>query len=323
MLATPTPVPGRLPGTTGGPPARRGQWLYEVKWDGMRVLADIDERGLHLISRNERDVTVAFPELAGLTQLQDALLDGEVVALDERGVPSFAVLAERLHVTDRRKAAAASRSVPVTFMVFDVLRLYGVDLTSRPLSERRATLERLDLPTSVQLSPVFTDGDALLAATRDQGVEGVVAKRVDSLYYPGRRSRDWVKAPHRQRRTVVVGGWRPQTDTVNVVGSLLVGAPDRDGGLRYLGRVGAGVGPAANRLLSPLLKPLRQNASPFRDAVPKADATGATWVDPQVLVDVEHLGFAGQGRLRQPAYCGVRTDSDADPFPDAEAVTSQ
>jgi bifunctional non-homologous end joining protein LigD len=308
MLATPTPVPGRLPGTDGGPRAASGEWLYEVKWDGMRILADVTDGVVRLVSRNDRDVTVSFPELSGLAALQDALLDGEVVALDAAGVPSFAVLAERLHIRDRRKAAAASRAVPVTFMVFDVLRLYGVDITSRPLTERRATLERLELPAACQLSPIFTDGTALLAATLDQGVEGVVAKRASSTYQPGRRSPDWVKAPHRGSRTVVVGGWRPQTDTTNIVGSLLVGAPDGDGRLHYLGRVGAGIGPAAHRLLKPLLERLRQKVSPFADDVPRLDAAGAVWVRPEVVVEVEHLGLSGQGRLRQPAYRGIRTD---------------
>lgn len=320
MLATPTPDPGCLPGTRGGPPAADGEWVYEVKWDGMRVLADVGERGLRLVSRNARDVTVSFPELAGLTDLQDILLDGEVVALDAAGVPSFAVLAERLHVSDPRKARVAARAVPVTFMVFDVLRRFGVDLTHRSLRDRRSTLEKLELPAAVQLSPWFTDGDALLAATKEQGVEGVVAKRLSSTYEPGRRSRHWVKAPHRRRRTVLVGGWRPQTDTTSVVGALLVGAPDADGGLRYLGRVGAGIGPAAHRLLSPLLKPLAAKGSPFTDAVPKLDASGAVWVRPELAVEVEHLGFAGQGRLRQPAYRGVRADVDADPFPGAAGV---
>ena len=315
MLATPTPVPGRLPGTGS---ATGGEWVYEVKWDGMRILADSSERGLRLFSRNERDVTVTFPELAGLADLPDALLDGEVVALDTAGVPSFAVLAERLHIQDRRKAAAAANAVPVTYMAFDVLRLYGVDLTGRPLSERRGTLERLELPPCVSLSPWFTDGSALLAATLEHGVEGAVAKRLTSTYQPGRRSPDWVKAPHRARRTVLVGGWRPQTDTTTVVGALLVGARDEDGGLRYLGRVGSGIGPAVHRTLSTLLKPLRSNASPFSDTVPAVDAAGALWVEPQLVVEVAHLGYSGGRRLRQPAYLGLRTDAEPDPFPDAD-----
>lgn len=306
MLATPIPPSGHLP---TGP-----DWVFEVKWDGIRVLADASDGELHLWTRNGRDVAAAFPELACLAELSDVLLDGEVVAMDDRGVPSFPVLAERIHVRDRRRAAALARRVPATFVVFDVLRLYGVDLTSRPFTERRATLERITLPHGpIQLSPLYDDGPALLAATREQGLEGVVAKRRTSVYEPGRRSPAWVKAAHRQARTCLVGGWRPQVDTTRTVGALLVGAPAPDGGLRYLGRVGSGIGPSAQRDLAALLEPLRRSTSPFSDAVPRVDASGATWCEPTLAVDVVHLGWTSGGRLRQPAYRGVRIDALPDP----------
>jgi bifunctional non-homologous end joining protein LigD len=147
MLATPAPGPGRLP---TGP-----DWAYEVKWDGVRVLADVCEGRLRLLTRNGRDATIAYPELGVLAELPDALLDGEVVAMDAAGRPSFPVLAERMHVRDRRRAQQLAREVPVTYVVFDVLRLYGVDLTGRPFGERRATLERLELPAGpVLVSPL-------------------------------------------------------------------------------------------------------------------------------------------------------------------------
>lgn len=305
MLATPAAVPGSLP--VGR------DWAYEVKWDGVRVLADVHEGSLRLLTRNGRDTTVAYPELDALTALPDVLLDGEVVALDRSGRPSFPVLMERMHVRDRRRAAALATKVPVTFVVFDVLRLYGVDLTARPFAERRATLERLELPAGpVMLSPVYDDGAALLSATRDQGLEGVVAKKWTSRYEPGRRSPAWVKAAHRPTRTCLVGGWRPQVDSDRVVGALLVGAPDVTGGLRYLGRVGSGIGPAAHRSLRPMLAALTRATSPFADPVPTVDAAGATWVHPRVLVEVDHLGWTTGGRLRQAAYRGVRTGTDAD-----------
>ena len=261
MLATPTPVPGQLP--TGR------DWAYEVKWDGIRVLADAHDGVLRLTTRNGRDATVAYPELEVLTALPDALLDGEVVAMDERGIPSFPVLAERMHVRDRRRAQVLARRIPATFVAFDVLRLYGVDLTRRPFSERRATLERLDLPaTHVMLSPLYDDGPSLLAATREQGLEGVIAKRRSSLYEPGRRSPAWVKAAHRPSRTCLVGGWRPQVDSTTVLGALLVGAPDPEGNLHYLGRVGSGIGRAAQQDLALLLRPLARADSPFAEPVP-------------------------------------------------------
>lgn len=309
MLATATPDEGRVP--VGR------QWAYEVKWDGVRALAEAADGRLRLWSRTGRDVTATFPELGVLAGLPDALLDGEVVALDRRGVPSFPVLAERLGVTQRARAEALSRRVPVTYVVFDVLRLYGVDLTGRPFSERRATLERLDLPDGpMQLSPVWDDAAALLAATREQGLEGVVAKRRDSVYTPGRRSPHWVKAAHRPERTVLVGGWRPQVGTTDRVGALLVGAPDAAGDLRYLGRVGSGIGATAQADLRERLRPLAAQASPFADAVPAPDARGASWVAPRLAVSVRHLGWTSGTRLRQPAYRGVRTDAGPDPYPE-------
>jgi bifunctional non-homologous end joining protein LigD len=303
MLATPTPDPGRLP--VGD------SWAYEVKWDGMRVLASTGER-FRLTSRTESDVTVSFPELAGLASLSDAVLDGEVVALDAGGSPSFGRLAERMHVRDRRRARALSRTNPVTFMVFDVLRLYGVDVTGRPFDERRRTLERLELPAGATLSPLFTDGLSLLAATAEQGLEGAMAKRRTSRYLPGRRSRDWVKAAHHHTLSVVVGGWRPQTGTTRTVGALLVGAPDAAGHLRYLGRVGSGIGAAAQGDLARLLAPLRTDRSPFDEPVPAVDAAGATWCDATLVVEVRHLGLSCAGRLRQPTYRGVRCNTAPD-----------
>lgn len=303
MLATPTPDPGRLPVGDA--------WAYEVKWDGMRVLASAGER-FRLTSRTEADVTVSFPELAALAGLPDAVLDGEVVALDGDGIPSFGALAERMHVTDPRRAQALSRTNPVTFMAFDVLRLYGVDITGRPFDERRATLERLELPAGAALSPVFTDGVSLLAATSEQNLEGAIAKRRTSPYLPGRRSRDWVKAPHHHTRSVVVGGWRPQVGTTRTLGALLVGAPDATGHLHYLGRVGSGIGRAAQDELARLLGPLRTDGPPFDEVVPALDARAATWCEPSLVVEVRHLGLSRAGRLRQPAYRGLRWDTGPD-----------
>ncbi len=299
MLATPTDT---VP--------RGDAWQHEVKWDGMRVLVDVAAGSLTLRTRTERDVTVAFPELAGLAdQFADMLLDGEIVAL-AGGVPSFAALAERFHVTDARKAARLAEQAPVTLMTFDLLRLYGVELTARPWSDRRATLERLDLDgPRWQTPPTFEDGRSLHAATKEQGLEGIVSKRVDSLYVPGVRSPHWLKAPHRGTVSVVIGGWRPEsTGTVRGrLGAVLVGVPG-PGGLRYLGRVGSGLAGKAGAALMAELSPLKCDESPFATVVPAEDARGATWVHPVLVADVQSLGLGGQGRLRQPAYKGLRGD---------------
>lgn len=289
---------------------RGRQWAHEIKWDGMRVLADVADGQPMLLSRNGNDVTATFPELstlAGPGMPDDMLLDGEVVALDG-GLPSFSALAERMHVSDARKARRLAVARPVTFMVFDLLRLYGVDLTSRPLAERRATLERIGLGgPNCQVPPTYDDGDALQAATAEQGLEGVVSKRLSSRYSPGRRSPDWLKFPHRASMSVVIGGWRLETDSAHRLGAVLVGIPTPEG-LVYLGRVGSGLAGKEQERVLGALQGLSVDASPFADGVPRMDARGTTWVRPEIVVDVRSLGLSAGGKLRQPAYRGLRPD---------------
>lgn len=301
MLATRAVDPADLP---TGP-----EWVYEVKWDGVRLLADTTGAHLRLLSRTGREVTVAYPELADLAGIQGAVLDGEVVAMVD-GVPSFAALAERMHVRDPARARVLAERLPVTYIVFDVLRLYGVDLTARPWSERREVLERLGASGHAwQLSQVYDDRDALVAATLEQHLEGVVAKRRASRYVPGVRSPDWVKLAHRRTRTCLVGGWRPETSDDRRIGALLIGVPVEGGGLRFAGRVGSGLASAAaQEQLAPLLHARRRPASPFVTTVPREDATGTTWVRPTLPVEVRYLGRTEGGRLRQPVFLGVRPD---------------
>jgi bifunctional non-homologous end joining protein LigD len=286
------------------------QWTHEIKWDGMRVLADVAGGRLRLWSRNENDVTTTFPELSTLADPGmpgDMLLDGEVVALDE-GRPSFAALSERMHVSNSRKARSLAVTRPVTFMVFDLLRLAGVDLTAQPLAQRRTTLEGIGLDgPNVQVPPTFEDGAALQTATVEQGLEGVVSKRLTSRYRPGRRSPDWLKFPHRASRSVVIGGWRVETDSDRRLGAVLVGRPTASG-LAYLGRVGSGLAGQEQERVLRALEGLDADTSPFADEVPRIDAQGTQWVRPEVVVEVQSLGLSAQGRLRQPAYRGLRPD---------------
>jgi bifunctional non-homologous end joining protein LigD len=289
-------------------------WVHEIKWDGMRVLADVANGRLKLSSRNENDVTATFPELstlAGPGMPDDMLLDGEVVAL-ESGLPSFAALAERMHVSNDRRARRLAVSRSVTFMAFDLLRLGGADLTRQPLAQRRATLEALGLAgPHAQVPPTYEDGLALQTATLEQGLEGVVSKRLSSRYSPGRRSPDWLKFPHRTSRSVVIGGWRLETDSPNRLGAVLVGHPAQDG-LAYLGRVGSGLAGREQEHVLRALQGLGVDASPFTDEVPPADAQGTRWVRPEVVIDVQSLGLSAQGRLRQPSYRGLRPDLSPD-----------
>lgn len=278
------------------------EWQHEVKWDGMRVLAE----GGRLFSRNENDVTVSFPELAGLP-IGDALVDGEIVAFHD-GLPSFAALAERMHVSKADHAARLAERLPVTLLAFDVLRYDGHDLTRLPLAERRPVLEGLDLQADRwQTPPVYDDGPMLFDATRQQGLEGIVSKRLSSRYEPGQRSRQWLKFPHRHRSSYVVGGWRFETGSTSRLGAVLVGEPTADG-LLYRGRVGSGIAGKVGPLLAETLASYARTSSPFADEVPRLDALGTQWVDPILVVDVESMGASAQGRLRQPSYVGIRTD---------------
>jgi bifunctional non-homologous end joining protein LigD len=289
------------------------QWVHEVKWDGMRVLVDVRDGRVTVTSRTERDVTAAFPELDGLGDtFDDLLLDGEVVALDE-GLPSFHALTERIHVGDRRRAERLARSRPVTLMVFDLLRLFGQDLTAQPWSARRALLEKLGLDgRSWQVPEVHDDGDLLLRVTREQGLEGVVSKRRTAPYLPGRRSADWRKVAHRRTYSVVVGGWRAEAgsgaSSADRLGAVLVGLPDGDGGWRYAGRVGSGLAGSAGVALLRRVRDAARADSPFSDEVPRLDATGTTWVEPRVVVEVRTLQLTSGHRLRQPTFLGVRHD---------------
>ena len=293
-------------------PAGSG-WMHEVKWDGIRLLADVPGAAdqVRLWTRNENDATIAWPELVAAAPDRDLLVDGEVIALNDRGLPDFGVLQDRMHVRRAATAEAKSRQLPATFMVFDLLRLDGRELLSLPLSERRELLEGLVADGTVggawQVPASYDDGAMLLDATEQQGLEGIVSKRMSSRYEPGARSPHWLKFPHRRRSSYVVGGWRLETGSEHRLGALLVGEPTPDG-LVYRGRVGSGIAGKVGPMLSEALAPHARDKSPFSDEVPRLDALGTHWVDPVVVVDVEALGLSTQQRLRQPSYRGIRPD---------------
>jgi bifunctional non-homologous end joining protein LigD len=282
------------------------EWQHEVKWDGMRVIVDVRRGAARLYSRNENDATVSFPELSGIP-VEDALLDAEVVAFAD-GTPSFAALAERMHVTRADRARTLAERCPVTLLVFDALRVDGRDLMEEPLATRRRALADLDLNDDRwQTPPVYDDGQMLFDATFQQGLEGIVSKRVSSRYRPGLRSKDWLKFAHRRRESYLVGGWRLETDSQDRLGAVLVGEPTA-GGLVYRGRVGSGLAGRKAQVLRQVLAAITRDTTPFVDDVPRLDALGTTWVDPVLVVEIESLGPSAQGRLRQPSYVGLRAD---------------
>src|SRR3954469_16629939 len=295
-----------------GQPPDGPEWLHEVKWDGMRVLVEVKDGRLRLYSRNENDVTVSFPELLCFADDdvcggRDILLDGEIVAFDN-GIPRFGALADRMHVQNPAKADQAAARNPVTLVLFDLLAFDGRDLTSLPLRERRNALESLRLESDRwRVPPAYDDGRVLLDATGKQGLEGVVSKRRSSTYRFGQRTESWLKFPHRLSSSYVVGGWRFETGSTPRLRAPLGGGPP-GAGLLFRGKVGSGIAGAAGRALQKSLEPLAAGSCPFAGELPRADVMGTNWVRPELVVEVESLGLTPGGRLRQPAYIGVRRD---------------
>jgi bifunctional non-homologous end joining protein LigD len=304
MLATAGPLP------TGSTKDR--EWATEMKWDGVRAVAYIAPGEFGLVSRNDRDVSVSYPELEGLPAavgVREAVLDGEIVAVDAFGRPDFGLLQSRMHIADRGKAAKLAERTPVNYLLFDVLSIDGQSTISLPYAQRRALLTELDIAADHVAVPPAFDGDPAhaLAASREQGLEGVVCKRLDSVYTPGRRSAAWVKVKHQRMQEVVVIGWEPgQGRREGEVGALLLGV-NIDGELRYAGQVGTGFSDATLAELRRQLKPL-EIKTPAAADVPKLQARHAVWVRPELVGEVVFSEWTHDRRLRHPSWRGLRPD---------------
>lgn len=296
-------------------PAREEGWAYEVKWDGVRAIAYWKPGELRLESRNLIDITDRYPELAGLGPAlgsHSAVLDGEIVAFDSAGRPSFEALQGRMQVSARTQARRLAARVPVTYMLFDLLWLDGHTLTGLPYEQRRQLLFELGLSGERWQTPehVRGGGRELLAAVREQGLEGLVAKQLASPYEPGARSRSWIKVKTQRRQEFVVGGWTPGRGRRGGLGALLVGVHEPAGALRYAGRVGSGMTEAEIERLLALLEPLRRQTSPFGPG-PKPPRE-ARWCEPRLVAEVSFTEWTAAGSLRHPVYVGLRDDVDPD-----------
>lgn len=298
-------------------PADDERWAYEMKWDGVRAVVHVEGGRATAWSRNDIDITNTYPELRAMAESMgstQAVLDGELVALDPDGRPSFELLQPRMHVSGAARIRRLTVTVPVTYFIFDVLHLDGRSTMSAPYRERRALLEDLDLSGPSWRTPPawFGGGPAVLAAAREQNLEGVVAKQIESAYQPGARSRSWLKIKNLRTQEVLIAGWRPgQGRRADGIGSLLLAIPTADG-LRYAGKVGTGFTTAALQDLQRRLGPLATNLSPLGDEVPRADARGAHWVRPELVGEVRFTEWTRDGRLRHPAWRGLRPDKNAD-----------
>jgi bifunctional non-homologous end joining protein LigD len=300
------------PGTL---PDDESDWSYEFKWDGVRALARIEGGRLRLHSRKGNDITVSYPELRQLGEelgSTQAWLDGEIVALRD-GRPSFPVLQQRMHVHNDRQARSLANSIPVTYLIFDVLHLDGLSCVDLSYAERRRLLEGLELSgPHWHVSPSFDgDGAAVIATAHEQQLEGVLAKRRSSRYYPGRRTADWLKITEVLTIEVLIGGWRPgEGRREGSIGSLMLGVPT-DAGVRYVGQVGTGFTDEALAALHERLKPFVRKKSPFVNEVPRERAKGATWLRPELVGEVEFRNWTPDGRLRAASWRGLRSDKDA------------
>jgi bifunctional non-homologous end joining protein LigD len=295
----------------GGLPSElHTDWRFEFKWDGVRTIAYVEGGRVRLVSRAEHERTAAYPEIRKLGDVmgsRQAVLDGEVIALDADGRPSFEALQPRMLVDDAARARRLAATVPVTYMIFDLLHLDGTSTLALPYVERRRLLDGLRLAGDHWTVPPSHEGPGadILAAAKLAGLEGVVAKRADSPYRPGQRSSDWVKVKLQRTQSVVVGGFSAPKGSRAGFGALLVGIPG-PGGLVYAGKVGTGFSDLAISELHSRLRRLRRTLSPFSTSVPSADAAGATWVEPELVGEVRFSEWTRAGRLRQPAWLGLR-----------------
>ena len=313
----PEDVPPMLAASGELPRSDDLRWGYEFKWDGVRALAHVRSGRVRLRARSGNDVTATYPELHALPAAlagRDAVLDGEVVALDARGRPDFGLLQGRMHRTGPEVARLAA-AAPVSYLVFDLLALDGESLLDRPYTERRARLDAL-APASERwvTTPWFRGdvpgvGDQVQAASRENGLEGLVAKRLDSPYRPGGRGPDWRKVKNIRAQSVVVGGWRPGAGRrAGGIGSLLLGVHDDTGRFVFAGHVGTGFTARALAELEPLLT--TRSSSPFADALPREVTRDAHWVEPRLVGEVAYTEWTREGRLRHPSWRGLRDDLD-------------
>ena len=293
-----------------GIPPDEDRYGFEFKWDGIRAACYWDGRAVRLQTRNRKDVTVRYPELHPLGAAlgrRPAILDGEIVALDERGRPSFEQLQKRMGLTGEGDVRRQMRETPVAYLLFDVVYLDGELLVARPYTARRERLEGLGLgDRHWQVPPSQAGhGDELMRASRENGLEGVIAKRLDSVYEPGRRSGAWLKVKNRLRQEFVIGGWVDgEGRRRGVPGALLVGYYD-GGRLVYASKVGTGFTDATLAHLARLMRPLERETSPFGAGGPPGRPH---FVEPRLVAEIEFSEWTRGGELRAPSFKGLRPD---------------
>jgi len=295
---------------SGKLPPKEEQYGFEVKWDGIRTVLYADHGHAELRGRNGSDFTARYPEVRELARSLGSrriILDGEVVAFDEQGRPSFERLQSRMHLASDSAVRRRMRDIPATYVIFDLLYLDGHTTISLSYEERRGVLEQLELEGPAWRTPAYHHGEgrALLEATHELGIEGVVAKKLDCPYQPGARASHWVKVKNVHTQDVVIGGRTPgEGGRSTSFGSLAVGVME-DGKLVYVGKVGTGFTEQTLALLNRELEPLRRDSSPF---VGRQPPKGTVFVEPDLVAHVEFREWTGSGTLRAPSFKGLRPD---------------
>jgi bifunctional non-homologous end joining protein LigD len=293
------------------PPTDEG-WAWELKWDGVRALGYVQSGDIRLVSRNGIEVTHRYPELRPLAEAiggRQAVLDGEIVAFDERGRPSFQRLQRRMHVEDASRVRSLAHEVPAVYVLFDVLWLDGASTMELPYERRRELLLDLALEGSSWRTPPHElgDGSATIETSRAFELEGVIAKRLGSRYEQGRRSRAWLKIKQQLRQEFVVGGWQSgEGARAGTIGSLLIGYYD-GGVLHYAGRVGSGLSQDTITELEALLAEHASDHNPFAAGRPPKDAH---WADPVIVIEVRFSEWTAGDAVRHPTFLGIRYDKD-------------